>query len=61
MLAGLRARMGKDAELIAPQIKGAPSAEDLIVMMMRPHDILTKYFGADQAEQVVNKFKDVII
>ena len=61
MLADLRARMGKDAELIAPKIKGAPSAEDLIVMMMRLRDILTKYSGSEQAEQFVNKFKDMLI
>jgi hypothetical protein len=61
MLADLRARMGKDAELIAPKIKAAPSAEDLIVMMMRLRDILTKYSGPDQAEQFVNKFKDMLI
>jgi hypothetical protein len=61
MLADLRARMGKDAELIAPKIKAAPSAEDLIVMMMRLRDILTKYSGPEQAEQFVNKFKDMLI
>ena len=61
MLADLRARMGKDAELIAPKIKAAPSAEDLIVMMMRLRDILTKYSGPDQAEQFVNRFKDMLI
>jgi hypothetical protein len=61
MLSDLRARMGKDAELIAPKIKAAPSAEELIVMMMRLRDILTKYSGPDAAEQFVNKFKDMLI
>ena len=61
MLSDLRVRMKKDAELIAPKIMGAGSAEDLIVMMMRLRDILTKYSGADDAEQFVKKFKDMLI
>lgn len=61
MVADLRVRMKKDAELIAPKIMSAGSAEDLIVMMMRLRDILTKYSGADDAEQFVKKFKDMLI
>jgi hypothetical protein len=61
MLSDLRVRMKKDAELIAPKIMGADSAEDLIVMMMRLRDILTKYSSADDAEQFVKKFKDMLI
>ena len=61
MLADLRARMGKDAELIAPKILAARSNEDLIVMMMRLRDILSKYSGNDGAEQFVKKFKDMLI
>jgi hypothetical protein len=61
MISDLRVRMKKDAELIAPKIMGAGSAEDLIVMMMRLRDILTKYSGADDAEQFVKKFKDMLI
>jgi hypothetical protein len=61
MLSDLRARMKKDAELIAPKIMSAGSAEDLIVMMMRLRDILTKYSGPDDADQFVKKFKDMLI
>jgi hypothetical protein len=61
MVSDLRVRMKKDAELIAPKIMGATSAEDLIVMMMRLRDILTKYSSADDAEQFVKKFKDMLI
>jgi len=61
MISDLRVRMKKDAELIAPKIMSAGSAEDLIVMMMRLRDILTKYSGSDDAEQFVKKFKDMLI
>ena len=61
MISDLRVRMKKDAELIAPKIMAAGSAEDLIVMMMRLRDILTKYSGSDDAEQFVKKFKDMLI
>jgi hypothetical protein len=61
MVSDLRVRMKKDAELIAPKIMSAGSAEDLIVMMMRLRDILTKYSGPDDAEQFVKKFKDMLI
>jgi hypothetical protein len=61
MVSDLRVRMKKDAELIAPKIMSAGSAEDLIVMMMRLRDILTKYSGSDDAEQFVKKFKDMLI
>ena len=61
MVTDLRVRMKKDAELIAPKIMSAGSAEDLIVMMMRLRDILTKYSGSDDAEQFVKKFKDMLI
>ncbi len=61
MVSDLRVRMKKDAELIAPKIMSAGSAEDLIVMMMRLRDILTKYSGTDDAEQFVKKFKDMLI
>lgn len=61
MLSDLRSRMKKDAELIAPKIMSAASPEDLIVMMMRLRDILTKYSGPDDADQFVKKFKDMLI
>jgi hypothetical protein len=61
MVSDLRMRMKKDAELIAPKIMAAGSPEDLIVMMMRLRDILTKYSSADDAEQFVKKFKDMLI
>ncbi len=61
MITDLRVRMKKDAELIAPKIMAAGSAEDLIVMMMRLRDILTKYSSAEDAEKFVNKFKDMLI
>lgn len=61
MLSDLRARMGKDAELIAPKILAAKSAEDLIVMMMRLRDILAKYSGLEESDQFVKKFKDMLI
>jgi hypothetical protein len=61
MVADLKTRMGKDADLVAPKIFAATSPEDLIVMMMRLRDILTKYSNADVAEQFVKKFKDMLI
>ncbi len=61
MVSDLKTRMGKDADLVAPKIFAAGSPEDLIVMMMRLRDILTKYSNADVAEQFVKKFKDMLI
>jgi hypothetical protein len=61
MLSDLRSRMGKDAELVAPKILAAKSTEELIVMMMRLRDILTKYSGNEDADQFVKKFKDMLI
>jgi hypothetical protein len=61
MVSDLKTRMGKDADLVAPKIFAASSPEDLIVMMMRLRDILTKYSNADAAEQFVKKFKDMLI
>jgi hypothetical protein len=61
MVSDLKTRMGKDADLVAPKIFAAHSPEDLIVMMMRLRDILTKYSNADAAELFVKKFKDMLI
>ncbi len=60
ILADLRVRMKKDVELIAPKITSAETVEDLIVMMMRLRDILMKYSSAEEAEQFMNKFKNML-
>jgi len=61
MIADLKDRMGRDVDLVAPKIQAAPTAEDLLVMMMRLRTILEKYSGAAEAEQFVSKFKDMLI